>query len=205
VTVGFYDKKVPKHIGKHKRRMLKMKKSLITMLVALVLVAAVGVGATLAYLTDSTDAKINTFKVGDVDIELTETADANGTQAVVTATREGFKFENLQPGDIVNKKPVVTVAADSNSCYVFVKVSEAANLTTDMSATDWVSVGNGVYRYKEVCNAGAELTVFTKVTVDTGIEEGGDLNSITVKAAAIQSANVDIETANTQAAGLLAD
>ena len=49
-----------------------MKKSLITMLVAIVLVAAVGVGATLAFLTDSTKEKVNTFTVGNVDIELTE-------------------------------------------------------------------------------------------------------------------------------------
>jgi len=205
VTVGFYDKKVPKHIGKQKGEMLKMKKSLITMLVALVLVAAVGVGATLAYLTDSTDAKINTFKVGDVDIDLTETADANGTAATVTPTKDGFKFENLQPGDVVNKKPVVTVAADSNDCYVFVKISNATSLTTDMIANDWVSVGDGIYRYKEVCEAGDVLTVFTKVTVDTGIEEGDELGSITVKAAAIQSANIDVATANTEAVGLLAN
>ena len=45
------------------------KKSLLTMLLALTLVAVVGVGATLAYLSDSTGAMTNTFTVGSgIDI-----------------------------------------------------------------------------------------------------------------------------------------
>ncbi|SDA70748.1 SipW-cognate class signal peptide [Lachnospiraceae bacterium G11] len=185
-----------------------MKKSLITMLVALVLVAAVGVGATLAYLTDSTDVKINTFKVGDVDIDLTETADANGTAATVTATEDGFKFENLQPGDVVGKIPVVTVASDSNDCYVYVKVTgDNDTLKTNMSS-DWVKVADNIFRYKSgddaVCTKNQALTVFTTVTVSTGVEEQpeGGFDPITVKACAVQAANIAIADADAQAIGI---
>ncbi len=185
-----------------------MKKSLITMLVALVLVAAVGVGATLAYLTDSTEAKVNTFTVGDVDIELTETASAGNTDAVVEATNDGFSFDNLQPGDVVNKKPVVTVVEGSNKCYVYVKVSESTYLTADIDTEAWEALGNGIYRFignnnDGICVAGDELTVFETITVDTDdVDEDTTFDNITVQAAAVQAANITVEEADAEALGL---
>ena len=49
-----------------------MKKKLTTVL-AIVLVVALSVAGTYAYLTDKTDAVENTFTVGNVDIKLAET------------------------------------------------------------------------------------------------------------------------------------
>lgn len=47
------------------------KKKMITMLVALTLVATVGIGATLAYFTDK-DAVTNVITMGKVDVSLEE-------------------------------------------------------------------------------------------------------------------------------------
>ena len=47
------------------------KKKLFTMVLALVLIGAVGVGATLAYFTDN-DSATNVVTMGHVNIELTE-------------------------------------------------------------------------------------------------------------------------------------
>ncbi len=185
-----------------------MKKSLITMLVALVLVAAVGVGATLAYLTDSTEEKINTFTVGDVDIDLTEEADAARTDALVEETEDGYSFTNLQPGDVVNKKPVVTVAEGSNKCYVYVKVSEVDYLTADIDEEDWEALGNGIYRFvgndnDGICEAGDAITVFETVTVDADdVDEDTTFGNIVVQAAAVQAANISVETADSEALDL---
>ena len=86
------------------------KKSLITMLVALCLVGAVGVGATLAYFTDKAEVE-NKVAMGHVDIDLYETE--NGEE-----TAEGLEFTNIVPGDVLEKDPTVRVAQDSEDCFV---------------------------------------------------------------------------------------
>lgn len=173
-----------------------MKKGLITMLVALCLVAALGVGATLAFLTDSSDEKTNTFTVGKVDIELTETGDNNGTNTTVTETEKGIDYTNVQPGDVLNKKPVVTVADDSQRCYVFVKITDVENITLDVDKTLWLAKGDGVYQYKDICKAGDSLTVFNTATIADSITESGKLGDVKVMACAVQADN------NTEAAAL---
>jgi len=96
-----------------------MKKKL-TLVVSLLLVMALSIGGTLAYLTDKTDAVTNTFTIGNVDITLTETDskldnDENGNT-------NSYKFV---PGVVLAKDPLVTVEAGSESCYVFVQIDEA--------------------------------------------------------------------------------
>ncbi len=86
-----------------------MKKKLIIVSVALALVACFAVGFTIAYLMDKTDSVVNTFEIGKVDIELTETA---STYQII-------------PGGTQAKDPKVTVKANSEKCYVFVKIEES--------------------------------------------------------------------------------
>lgn len=86
-----------------------MKKKIVSLalVVALIAIAAVG---TLAYFTDTTDAKTNTFTVGNVDIELTEPSwTENDTHT-------------LMPGTSYAKDPTITVAEKSQDAYVFLKV-----------------------------------------------------------------------------------
>lgn len=71
--------------------MSKLKKVLL-MTTALVLVAAVAVGATFAYLTDR-DSKVNVFTVGNVSIQLNEAFEQDAT---------------LVPGVNIEKKPTIT-------------------------------------------------------------------------------------------------
>ncbi len=184
-----------------------MKKSLITMLVALCLVGALGVGATLAYLSATSEVKTNTFTIGAVGISLSETASVEGTNATVVenATKTGYDFTGIQPGDVLGKVPVVTVAADSKDCYVVVKVTGDALLTANIDTNLWESKGNGIYAYKQKCTAGDELTVFTTVTVDSEITEKPEngFTPIVVKAAAVQADNNTADAAYTAAAALL--
>lgn len=91
-----------------------MKKKL-TVVAALVLVLAMGVGGTLAYLTDKSDTVTNTFTVGNVKIELDETKGGDNHQ---------FK---MIPGDKIAKDPKVTVGDTSEDCYLFVKLEKSDN------------------------------------------------------------------------------
>lgn len=86
-----------------------MKKKIVALCLCIALaVVAIG-GATLAYFTDTTPAVKNTFTVGNVDIDLTETTGSSYT---------------VIPGVDIDKNPQVTVKADSATSYVFVKVEK---------------------------------------------------------------------------------
>lgn len=91
--------------------MKKNKKLLV--LVALFL-AVFAVGGTLAYLTDTTEEKTNTFTFGKVDITLTEpTWDTTGKTAAA----------DMAPGVEVDKDPTIKVETNSKNAFVFAKVT----------------------------------------------------------------------------------
>lgn len=107
------------------------KKKVITMLSAVALVAVVGVGATLAYFTDS-ESTSNVVTMGHVDITLYET-DYTGDEARIT--EDGLTFENVMPGDVLDKDPSVKLNAGSADAYVRVKMdivpTEDSTITED--------------------------------------------------------------------------
>lgn len=95
-----------------------MKKTL-SILALVVLVAAVSVLGTLAYLT-SDDQVVNTFTVGKVAITLDEAkVDANGA-ALTGEDAERVKENSykLMPGHTYTKDPTIHVASDSEDCYI---------------------------------------------------------------------------------------
>ena len=123
-----------------------MKKKLMTVL-ALVLVVAMSVAGTYAYLT-STDEVVNTFTVGNVQIKLDEAkANADGT-LVPNADRVKANSYKLLPGHTYNKDPMVTVLKGSESSYVKMTVtfSNAAELDAIFApngGADMTSIFNG--------------------------------------------------------------
>ena len=122
-----------------------MKKKLMTVL-ALVLVIAMSVAGTYAYLT-STDTVKNTFTVGDVQIKLDEAAaNADGT-LVPNAERVRANSYKLLPGHTYAKDPMVTVLKGSESSYVKMTVtfSDAADLDAIFApnGADMTSIFNG--------------------------------------------------------------
>lgn len=112
-------------------------------LLALVLVVGCAVGGTIAWLTATTDPVVNTFTYGKIKIELTETT--------------GAEYKII-PGVNISKDPKVTVKADSEACWLFVKVAEegtfVANKVTYSIADGWTQgdgtvIPTNVY-YREV-------------------------------------------------------
>ena len=122
-----------------------MKKKLMTVL-ALVLVIAMSVAGTYAYLT-SADKVVNTFTVGNVQIKLDEAkANADGT-LVPNADRVKANSYKLLPGHNYKKDPMVTVLKGSESSYVKMTVtfSNAAELDAIFAPTgaNMTSIFNG--------------------------------------------------------------
>lgn len=135
-----------------------MKKKLLIMSVAMVLVCAFAVGMTIAYLT-STDKVVNTFTVGNVQIKLDEAeVDQYGVPQGSPAPRISENVYKLIPGHTYTKDPMVTVLSGSESSYIkmtvtFTKSAEldaifgtdGANLTSIFNGYDgttWIYKGN---------------------------------------------------------------
>lgn len=166
-----------------------MKKKSFVMVLALVLVLAVAVGGVVAWLTDKTGSVVNTFTVGDINIELKETT-GNSYQVI--------------PGTPIHKDPTVTVKANSEACWLFVKVDKANwndNLTyTIAGANDWTvykTDGNTTYYYQKVDATGAtakEIVVLdgNAVNVSENLAKGEITAepTLTFTAAAVQQENI---------------
>lgn len=151
-----------------------MKNKVLAIAMACVLVLCTVIGGTLAWLTDRTPEINNTFTVGDINIDLTETGAAAGqTDGVLD------KAYDFVPGDTLDKDPKVTVAANSEDCFVFVKVVETKNNIADVHANDIIvwSVDSGW-----TALAGQDGIWYRKVTKSTAPQEFAVLtgNKVTV-------------------------
>lgn len=114
-----------------------------------VLLVCLSVGATLAYLTSTTDNVVNTFTVGKVAIDLNETqVDLNGVPVPSAAPVKKNDYK-LMPGHTYTKDPTVTVKANSEACYIraFVTVSLSdkfdklfSDHVKDFAIGDWVTL-----------------------------------------------------------------
>lgn len=132
-------------------------------LLALVLVVGCAVGGTIAWLTATTEPVVNTFTYGKIKIQLTET------------TGNAYK---IIPGVNISKDPKVTVKADSEACWLFVKVAEEGTFVTDKVtysiADGWMPLDAtnhpGVY-YREVDAVTAD-TNFNVLAGDTTYPNG---------------------------------
>ena len=152
-------------------------------LLAVVLVVGCVVGGTVAWLIDTSDEVVNTFTYGNINIDLNETT-------------TDYK---IVPGATIDKDPKVTVLANSEDCYLFVKVEAGANWPSYLHysiAAGWTQgkgtdgIPTNVY-YREVSNstsaqefyvlagttghANGIVTVDTtldKATVDQAIKDG---------------------------------
>lgn len=197
--------------------MKNMKKILVLALAALLLVA-VGVGGTLAWLTATSNEVQNTFTATSLGIELNETYPTGKTAW----------SQPLLPGATYDKDPKVTLTAGSADAWVFVEIVETNNtlasdntqkkVTCNIDTTNWVQVMNGttpattnktgsvgIWMYKtNALTAGDNGVYFLmggtngSVTVNTAVTASdmseGSLPTITFHAYALQSANLKIGT-----------
>ena len=144
-----------KHTSNTKKKFSGSK--LFMMAVALVLVVCSVVGGTLAWLVAKTDPVVNTFTYGDINITLTET-DTN---------KDGDGDPNTNqypmiPGQSIEKDPAVTVLANSENSWLFVKLEKSENFDSFLSfeiADGWTALEGveGVY-YRTVDRSESDTT-----------------------------------------------
>ena len=177
-----------------------MKKKLMTVL-ALVLVIALSVAGTYAYLTSQASVK-NTFTVGNVAITMDEAAvneygqklNNNGTVAETgdtLAARVDHNEYKLVPGHNYVKDPTIHVGANSENCYLFVEITNGLGDKATINGIEgWTKVTrtDNVYYYNTKVSANDNVKVFESFTFaeDGNPAEFGNA-SIVIKACAIQA------------------
>jgi len=130
------------------------KKKLVIMMASVALIGAVGIGATLAYFTDSDEAT-NIVTTGNVDISLLEDNE----------DVEGLNFDDVLPGQTLEKDPKVVLNPESADAFVRVKITISGNemvgregytdeanaldalLKTTIEANGWKLNADGYYYY----------------------------------------------------------
>ena len=146
-----------------------MKKKITAIALVVCLVAVAIVGGSLAYFTD-TDAKTNTFTVGNVAIALSEDHwNPNSTRP-----------PQVYPGEVLTKDPVVTNTG-ANPCFVRIQVTglnclgDAGNIVyltngvENALGTGW-TFHDGYFYYTEALEGGEETTaLFDSIQIPTGL------------------------------------
>ena len=174
---------------------MKKKTRIFMMSMGALLIAAAGIGATLAYFTDTADES-NTITMGHVDIDLSE-----------PSFPESGKIENVLPGQKIIKDPTVSLNEGSEDAHVRIKLEfenleeeKAAQLLSqnpdgsykylNININDW-RFSDGYFYYTEIMKPGYAMKLFSEVTIpsDWNNEMADRSFEINVKAEAIQAAN----------------
>lgn len=101
---------------------MKTKMKALIVSICAVLLVVTTVFATMAFLT-SQDTVKNTFTVGEISLTLDE-KDTDGSETnTTTSGRDKANEYHLLPSKTYEKDPTVHVAAGSEDCYIYVKVT----------------------------------------------------------------------------------
>lgn len=146
-----------------------MKKKIIALSIAFVLVAIAAIGTTLAYLTDNAGNVTNNFTVGNIKIDAVEYVNhTNGANAdkdpegtiedpevaegpytgykkidLATDNSASYNYKNVLPGDNLYKKVVISndTAENSNPAIFAVTVTETLPNGATLSGAAWSQTG----------------------------------------------------------------
>lgn len=134
-----------------------MKKKLVIGVTAFALLLCFAIGGTLAWLVAKSNTVVNTFTYGDINISLSESENLN---------------LKMVPGNTITKDPKVTVKANSEACWLFVKIEKSNNFDTFMTyeiADGWTQLTGSTelvyYRQVSAKDAAQEFSVIKNDTV----------------------------------------
>ena len=182
-----------------------MKKRTMIFVTAMVLLFAMVTGSTLAYMTSKTATVQNTFTYGNVLITLDE-APVNSDGQATNGARVTANTYRLFPGKTYDKDPTVHVDADSEDCYLFVRVvnpisgiedADGDTIAKQMQDRGWtlVSGKTNVYAYNgtsqgtttATVSKGENIKVFETVTIADDAKFAGTYGQVTIEAFAVQA------------------
>ena len=169
-----------------------MKKKIFALVLCIAMLAIAVVGGTLAYFTD-TDAKTNTFTVGNVSIVLTEPKwDAGGAAEAA----------DVYPGEALAKDPTVTNDG-ANPCFVRIKVEGLDQFAAEFDGAmityrtdyvegalveNWVLHTDGYFYYTKVLAVGETTdALFDQIVIPFELTNSAEAEPVVVTAYAVQA------------------
>lgn len=151
-----------------------MKHSKKWLLIAMIaLICLVGVGDTIAYLVDKTDAVTNTFTPTSVKNEVDEEFDNQ-------------EKKNVRIKNTGTTSAYIRVAVVGNWCDASGNVVSAWEDTIDYNEEDWVKGTDGFWYYKKAVNAG-DFSEYLFTEYDPDPKEDGTHLELQIISQAIQS------------------
>ena len=192
----------------------------LVVLVAVLVAALVGITGTIAWLTDTGEVT-NTFTVGNITMTMDE-SDVDNSSA--DKDRDTANTYHLLPGQQYVKDPQIHIGANSEACYVFIKVEnglaniEAASeqdgyktIAEQIEENDWTALEgvSGVYYKTQAATTEiVDLDIFEQLkigNVDSDTLADYAQSNIVVTAYAIQQAGfTDATSAYTAVTGVYA-
>ena len=169
-----------------------MRRKILALTLCVAMLAIAIVGGSLAYFFDS-DAKTNTFTVGNVSIVLNE---PNWDQ---TGAAEAF---DVYPGEALAKDPPVTNDG-KNPCFVRISVTNLDQFAAEFNGaqiiyrtdyvdnalgTNWVKGNDGYFYYSKVLNPGETTdALFDQIVIPKELTNDAPAKDIVVTAYAVQA------------------
>ena len=116
---------------KRRRRRRTVGSKIMVLILSGALLIGSMIGGTLAWLTAKTNEVSNVFTTSDISITLQEhTYNADEDKLTSTETIVGVNNYKMIPGWTIPKDPWLTVKANSEDCYLFIKVEEKGGSVT---------------------------------------------------------------------------
>lgn len=180
----------------------------LAVVIAMSLILCCTIGGTIAYLFDKSDPVTNTFTYGDIEIQLNETDPENNDKP--DDNTYSMDLNNADNG--IAKDPTVRVAADSEKCWLFIKIKESSNFddyltyTVPIGGDGWnlyekVSSSESIYyRVVPTSNIDQDFSVLEndRVYLKSGVTQDqldkmkvDQYPTLTIFAYAVQCANID--------------
>lgn len=156
-----------------------MKKRTLALLMAAVMLFGVTVGGTIAWLQAETTSVVNTFSVGDINIELKEHNYDPSTKKLLEGTANEVTSEDdykIIPGTDLPKDPFVRIKDKSEECWVFVRVNEEnwpeskVTYTIDSAWTALDGVSGVYWQEVESLVGGEEKNTELNILADKKVE-----------------------------------
>lgn len=170
---------------------MNSKKKLITLITSVALIAAIGVGATLAYLTQKTDTVTNTFTIGSYETQalslfehkVAKNADTGDYTMTRETTTTGNTYTAILPGTTLYKDPAMTLAQGSPSSFLVIKATGLNQLPAGVSVADLDS-----NHWLEITVAGASANDTYYIYCPAGNGQAGYLTATELSGAAVTTA-----------------
>lgn len=168
-----------KHLAASENRPLP-KKKVSLLLVSLVLIAAIAVGSTVAFIATSTEPITNIFNPANVTIDIDEKIE-NGVKTDV-------QVKNTGNTDAFIRAKIVVTWKDADGNVSATKPVEDTDYTMTLNTTDWFLGSDGFYYCKtSVAPNGGSTPVLIEKCEKTGTPPDGYDLSVEIIASGIQS------------------